>query len=468
MASYTLKINNVDRTKNVVNRSLKITDSSDSAPSTASFNLEIRDGLSIPSCDEEILITDQDSVVIFGGQILKITPKRVVMGAIIWVVSCVDWNRSLDRQLVVESYENMTDKEIFEDIVNNYCNGESFTTNNVVEAVTISQIVFNYVSPSQCFDKICELTGRTWYVDYLKDIHYIDPSTNNAPFDITDASANYKNLNISKDNSGLRNRVYVRGGSKLSDATTIGMKADGTQTVFNLPDKPHDFSMTVGGVAKTVGIKNIDAPADFDYLLNYAEKYVECGNDSAPVADTAMAFTYKYDIPILVALEDTASIIKYGMFEYAIFDNDITTTEQARDRASAELSAYAETIESGNFVTTTPGFMAGQTINIDVTDMDVDEDFIIKSVVANSMGGGNFEYTVNVASANILGIIKFLIGLIESNKNALNISSDEVVDELNTVATANITLTAGTPTLTAHSGTYKYDDGEQWDIGEWS
>lgn len=39
-------------------------------------------------------------------------------------------------------------------------------------------------------------------------------------------------------------------------------------------------------------------------------------------------------------------------------------------------------------------------------------------------------YEVFVASAKTLGIIKFLINLLESNKNLIELDEDEVVDEL--------------------------------------
>lgn len=284
---------------------------------------------------------------------------------------------------------------------------------------------------------------------------------------IGNGKGSYKNLSLSLDNSAIRNRVYVRGSTKLSDFTTFSMVADGEQTVFNLPDKPHEITMTVDSVSKTIGIKNVDDPADFDYLLNYQEKYVECGSASAPIEGLVVEFTYKYDIPILVAIEDSDSIEEYGQLEYAIFDTDITTTEQARARAEAELADYAHPTYSGSFKTMQTGFVAGQQMKIDIVELGINQAFLVKSVKANSLGNGTFEYTISITSSRQLGIIKFLVGILESNKNALNISSDEVVDELTTVTGESFTITFGTPVLTTHEGNYKYDSDADWDVSEW-
>ena len=275
----------------------------------------------------------------------------------------------------------------------------------------------------------------------------------------------YTNLRMGLDNSAIRNRVYVRGGTYLSDEVTIYQVADGEQTIFYLPEKPHNITVTEGATAKTVGIKNIDSFDDYDYLMSYQEKYVE--TDVAPSADTVLTFSYKYDIPVLVAVENNASIEKYGQFEYVIFDKNINTIQQARDRATAELEDYAESITSGSFQTLETGFRAGQYIMIDIPELNIDGKFVVKNVKATSMGGGKFNYTISVVSAELLGIIRFLVDLLESNKNALDISTDEVVDEITTVSADSFSLTDGTPTLTTHEGAYKYDSDAEWNVAEW-
>lgn len=462
MSSYTLTIDGTDRTTCVTNGTISIRDEIGSGASVCDFVMSLRDGGDVPEGDQEIIIT-QDGSRMFAGRILRAFPTKKGSYSE-WAVDCVDYTRDLDRNLVVEGYQDMTDREIIVDIVDNYCGGTGITYDSVVEGVTVSSMTFSYMPPSECFTRICKLTGREWYIDYNKDIHYQVKTTESAPFNITGTQA-YKNLSIKKDNSSIRNRVYVRGGTYLSDEVTIKQVADGEQTVFNLPEKPHELSILEGGTPKTVGIKHIDSYDDYDYLMSYQEKYVE--KDTAPAADTVLTFSFKYNIPVLVAVEDKDSIEKYGQLEYVIFDKDIDTIDQARERASAELTDYAETIVEGSFETETTGFKAGQSLTVTLSDLDIDESFIVKSVRAKSIGGGNFIYTIKVVSAEMMGIIGFLVRLLETDKNFLEISSDEVVDEIKTISSETFELSDGTPVVDLNSDPFKYDSNAEWDIAEW-
>jgi len=182
MASYILTIDGVDRTRAIENRSVVITDSSGSSASTLSFGISNRDGGDMPSCDDEVIIT-QDGERLFGGRILRINPSKIG-DYVVFAIDCVDYTRDLDRNLVREGYQDMTDKEIIEDIVDNYCGGTGITYDNVTEGISISNMTFNYVPPSECFTIICKLTGREWYIDYNKDVHYGLKFGEHAPFNI--------------------------------------------------------------------------------------------------------------------------------------------------------------------------------------------------------------------------------------------------------------------------------------------
>ena len=182
MDKYTLTINGVNRTRTFNNKAITIIDSSGSSASTLSFTMTNRDGITMPDCDDEVIIT-QDGVILFGGRILRINPEK--LGEFVtYGIECVDYTRDLDRNLVREAYQDMTDKEIIENIIDNYCGGTGITYDNVTEGVTISNMVFNYVTPSECFTTICKLTGREWYIDYEKDVHYGLKFGEHAPFNI--------------------------------------------------------------------------------------------------------------------------------------------------------------------------------------------------------------------------------------------------------------------------------------------
>ena len=433
-STYNVTIAGVDRTADILANTLTIEDVINDQTNTCSFTLVDLSESGIPETDDEVAITLNDGTKLFGGYIISQNLEK--RGTIQANITCVDYTRLLDRNLVHKSYESMTDAEIIADIVNTYCAGFGISTSYVVEGVTIDQISFNYIQPSQAIRKIAELSGRSWYIDYDKIIHYFPLVTNATPFNIDVNENRYSALMVSKDATQLKNRVYVRGGTKLSDYTTYSTKGDGVKKQFVLPDKPHDVSVTVNGSAKTLGIKNLNT-SGYDYYLNYQEKYIEQDAGATVLATTdTLAVTYKYDIPILVAVEDTQSIIDNGQKEFAIFDKSITTTESARDRATAELTDYANNLIEGSFRTWTNGFRSGQYINIVLPEYDVSANYMIQTVRSISRGNDLYEYEVKIASAKTLGIIKFLLQLLETNKNLVELDPNEVVDELLNVTDA--------------------------------
>lgn len=428
--AYTVSIAGTTRTTDVINGSIVIDDIANDQVNSCSFSLMNLSGTGIPATDDEVIITLADATILFGGTITSVKLSKQGTGAMVAQIRCADYTYLLDRNLVHQSYEGMTDAAIIADIIATCCLGLGITTTNVTTGATIDQIKFNYIQPSQALRRIAELTGRNWYIDYAKDIHYFPLTTNAAPFNITSSSNAYIGLNITKDATQLKNRIYVRGGTKLSDPTTYSVKGDGVARQFPLPDKPHNVSVTVNGVSKTLGIKNVDL-SGFDYYLNFQEKYIEQDSGLGILATTdTLAITYEYDIPILVAQEDTASIAANGVKEFAIFDKSITTTQAARDRAIAELTDYANDLVEGSFRTYTTGFKSGQYININLSEYDINDDYLIQRVRATSFGAGNFLYEVSIVSQKTIGIIRFLIGLLEANKNLIELDDDEVVDEL--------------------------------------
>ena len=428
--AYSLTIAGIDRTDDVVASSVVVEDVINDKANTCSFTLFDRGGDGTPATDDEVIITLADDTILFGGYITAVKMTKQGTGAVAIKINCVDYTYILDRNLAHITYEDQTDAAIIGALISRYCSSLGVTTTNVLTGVTVNSIKFNYIQISQAIRKICELTGRNWYIDYSKDVHYFPLTTNAAPFNIDTDANDYSNLQISKDTSQLKNRVYVRGGTKLSDPTTYSTKGDGVARQFPLPDKPHDVTLTVNGGAKTVGIKNIDT-SGYDWYLNFQEKYLEqdAGGSVLGTGDT-LVVSYTYDIPVLVAVEDTASIVANGVKEFAIFDKSIDTTQAARDRASAELTDYANDVIEGSFITHTAGFRSGQYININLSEYDINDNYMVQKVVARSFGAGNYYYQVYIASNKTLGIIKFLIELLEANKNLIELDDDEVVDEL--------------------------------------
>lgn len=345
----------VDRVANVLLDGISIDQVLTYAEDTCSFqtkNFQPEEG-------DEIIIESDTLGRLYGGIITRVELDATVGNTHIYNVEASDYSVMLDRKLVVETYRNMTADAIFRDIVMKYCDG--FTMKGVMNgAPEIEELIFDYIYPTECFKELCEYVGWQWQVDFYKDLMFFNAEELNqtAPIVIND-SAKFRNLKHTIDTQGLRNRVYVRGGTMLSDPFTHEIKADGVARIWTLPHKPHDISVFVGGVPKSVGIENVHKEEDYDFLMSFQEKYVRASSQTAtPAEGTTLSFTYKYDIDVITMVEDRESQQAIaavqggdGVYEYVIKDDSLVTLDAAETAGLNDLKMNANPKVKGSFDT---------------------------------------------------------------------------------------------------------------------
>ncbi len=316
-----------------------------------------------PGEGEEVIIEDDNLGRLFAGIIVTVELARVQPDKSnrLWSVDCDDYTALLDRRLVVEAYENMSASDIFLDIVAKYCPG--FTTNGVRSGAPVVESTgaeFEYKRPSDCFKWLCDYIGWHWQPDYYKDLHFFSAEELASPAPMTLVpGGKFRFGKHSIDTQGLRNRVYVRGGTMLSDQQVVEWKADGVARIWNLPWGPHEVSFKVGEVLKTVGVENLHDEADFDYMMSFTEKYIRCSAQTpTPVEGITMALTARQDIPVITMVEDytsQAAIAKVqggdGVYEHVIDDDSLTTIQAAEAAGMADLREHANPRVKGSFET---------------------------------------------------------------------------------------------------------------------
>ena len=322
---------------------------------TCSFNIHGEQ----PTEGEEVIVEDDSIGRLFAGIIVKV--ELVDKDLKLWAVECDDYTVLLDRRLVVESYENMSASDIFLDIVAKYCPG--FTTNGVRPGAPVIESTgaeFEYKRPSECFRWLCDYVGWHWQPDYYKDLHFFSAEelANPAPM-VLRPGGKFRFGKHSIDTQGLRNRVYVRGGTMLSDPQVIQWKADGVARIWTLPWGPHEVSLTVGEVPMTVGVENLHDEEDFDYMMSFSEKYIRCSAQTAtPIEGITMALTARQDIPVITMVEDYASqaaIAKVqggdGIYEHVISDDSLISIAAAEAAGMADLREHGNPRVTGSFET---------------------------------------------------------------------------------------------------------------------
>ncbi|MDD4775645.1 MAG: fibronectin type III domain-containing protein [Syntrophomonas sp.] len=376
-----------------------------------------------PNEGDEVIVTDDTEGILFGGIVVNV--KFINTDAQVWEIDCNDYTELIDRRLVTETYENQSASYIFSDIIAKYTTG-------LVDVVTagapnVEYIQFNYIRPSECFKRLCDYVGWQWYADDEKNIKYFEPNSLMVPgpLQLLDTTRDqWGAFQFNVDKMGLRNKVYVLGGTALSDPATFEYVADGKQTTFNLAHKPHNLSMMVNAVPVVVGIENIDEDdGTYGYMMNYQEKYVMNASGTAIIpAGTTVTFIYQYDIPVITYDENIPSQQAMaavqggdGIYEHMISDDKLTTLEAAYAVAQKDLREHSDPNVRGSFVTLEPGWEPGQIITVNLTDRGINNSYMVQSVRLRYQV--DWFYTVEFGG-RLLTIADFLQALVSKQQQA--------------------------------------------------
>ncbi|MTV50007.1 hypothetical protein GJ688_13600 [Heliobacillus mobilis] len=411
----------VNQTSNILLDRISIEQVLTSAVDICSFSIK-----SVKPSEGDEVIVEIDGVRVFGG-IVDIVKLSKTTGIHIWDVDCQDYTYQLDRKLVVETYENMTADQIVKDILLKY--GQGFTGDHIRPgAPTVQYIVFDYLRPSDCFKKLADYCGWDWYVDYYRDVWFFNATIDaSVEPSLVDSLFPLRNLKHTIDTQGLRNRVYVRGGTTLSDPFVYEIMADGKARVWTLPHKPHNVTMAISGIPKRVGIENVDDEAAVDFLLNFQEKYIRASSRTlTPANGATVTFTYCYDIDVITMVDDFDSQMAIaqvqggdGVYEHVIHENSLTTIEAAEAAGLADLRQFANPRVRGSFETEIPGWVPGQLVTIQLPDRGIVNTFLVQKVMLSPLTPDTWTFSVEYGG-RLIGIPDFLQALVSAQKTEGN------------------------------------------------
>lgn len=464
-----LYIAGVNRRKDLEMGSLSITQALTYQIDTCSFVLKGDK----PNEGEEVIVEDDTLGRVFGGIIVNVQLQRD-KGIKTWSVECDDYTSKLDSKLVVETYENVSADFIFRDIVAKYC--PDFTANGVrTGSPTVEKIIFDYKYPSECFRELCNYVGWHWQPDYYKDLQFFSAEdlATPSPMELRPGSM-FSNIKHSIDTQGLRNRVYVRGGTMLSDPFTYEIESDGVARIWTLPHKPHEMTFNLG----SVGVENLHDEENYDYLMNYQEKYVRASAQTpTPAKGVTLSFIYKYDIDVITMVEDIESQEKIavvqnsdGVYEHVIVDDSLVTIDAAEAAGMADLREHANPKVKGSFETefVLPQYTwgnlkemtwgdllehtwgdlkkvkrwePGQLVTMDLPDRGIQGTYLIQRVVIIPITTDKWRFRVEYGG-RLLGIADFLKALVSAqqkkrfndtallNKFSYGQETTKIIDEL--------------------------------------
>jgi hypothetical protein len=440
MASIAITINGTDRTKYVQSDSLQIDNILTRQVDRCKFSVQKVYGGSIlnytPSIGHEVIIT-RDGTKIFAGLITRITQKLNSQKILVYDLDMEDYTRLLDRKLVPDTYTDMTIDEIIASMIANYINvGDGITVNSNCP-ITIDYIAFNYLPISKCLTQLADFANYDWYIDYDKVIQFFAKDALPAPVVLSDTNGSYldNSLVIRRDNSQVRNVIYVRGGKYLGDTFTTEIEATGVDAIYPLGYKYQDLSVTLTGQPLSVGLDNLDLADDYDLLWNFQEKIIKFKDADIPSSGAVMRVGGRPYLPVRVKVRDEVSINSMataeggsGEYEFLIIDNTIESRQEARDRATAELNSYKQTLDEGSFRTYVDGFRAGQQLTINSTAHDINETFVVNRVTTKMWTADRFIYDIQLVTTKTFGIIEYLQQLLIDKTKEFKINENEIID----------------------------------------
>ena len=421
-------INGIERQSNINWRTFTISEVLTSQADSCSFTVKTTSGEWKPEEGQEISVFDGDTAI-FGGTITKISEE--IKGRMVEIkVACSDRSFEMDGKEVIETYSNLTVKQIIEQIVANFVPA-GFTTTNVVCPIVINRVVFNHETPSKCFQQLAELVNYNWYVDASRNIHFFDRFAKRTPFNLTDDNDTYifDSLKLERDISQIKNVVFVRGGEFRGGVRAEEYSADGRQDNFQLAFKYAEAPIVRrAGVVQTVGVDLLHDFTTHSVLWNFNLRYIRF--ETPPATGTIINISGIPLFPVKVRVEDVSSIARHGERHFLITDKTIETKEAGRERAVAELKAYKDRLKSGEFVTNRTGLHSGQLINVQSTIRGMNENFLISKVGLRMTGFNKGQWSIGLVSVKALGIIEFLQNLLLGGKRTIKLDRDEILEKI--------------------------------------
>lgn len=433
MRTYTIAGNPVTVQKNSLSYNDRLNERT-----TASFiviepTFEIDTGM-------EVFIQD-DADIIFGGTVdnFKSYGDKVKYVA----VTCVDFSQLIDTRIIADSFEDTLAGDIARAFITNKFVEEGITVGDIQDGLVISKAVFNYDNGNAAMNYLQEVTGFNWGINNIKELNFFERSTYTAPISLSDNSLNYKDLQVQKNRGQYRNKQYVRAGQDMSQEIVKEKptpKPDGVSKTFvtRLPiaKKPRIYIDDVEVLQSDIGVNGLDKNKKYYFTFN-SNTITQDDTETALLDIQKIEISYFGLYPLIVAAENPGEIEKRktieggsGIYENIIQEQNINTREAAFQLANGKLDKYGIIPKTVTWNTYEHGLKAGQLISIQNTKHNLNDNFLIESVVARNDNGLTL-YTVKALDGSTLGgWEKLFKSILEGNKK-LVIRENEVLVLLN-------------------------------------
>jgi hypothetical protein len=379
---------------------------------------------------QQIFIYDRSGNLAFSGYAQQ--PKEQKPGyqpSLLHTISCIDQHWLADKRVVAASFTNRTCGYIAKWLVDNILAQEGVSIGQIDDGPMpsptlypsttlypggnvgiIPECTFVYCSVSQAMDALVTAASSSgipyyWQIDENRRLWFVPYTSiiNSANVDGSTIEEKVSPVTVQRQNPTYRNTQYVLGGVAETLTQTETRKGDGVTQSWTMGyDLAHVPTITINGVAKTVGIKGVDSGKDF-YWNKGDPTITQDSSGTILVSTDTLQVVYIGQYPTVIIAQDAGQVAyeasidnSTGIVESVQQDSTITSAENGMSLASQLINRYAQQALQLQFTTRDIGFSQGQLITVNLPWHDLnDAQMLISDVSASDQYDGiNIYYTI--------------------------------------------------------------------------
>lgn len=366
----------------------------------------------VPEPGEEIIIY-RDATKMFGGVIESVEghfvdyPDQTTPH-----FSCrlADYGWVLDKRRLAGRFygTGLSLNAVVFDVWLDFLNAEDIPWNTSyvdTSALLTADIESNtYETISQFYTRLANLTGRQWWMDNDKYIHfaqYVPATAVAAPINVAYNLDTARNISVTFSRTQYRNRQWVRCGIDVINSFTDSFTATAGQDLFVTTYRMNAVvSITINGAAATFG--TVSGLYDFSFTQGsdglYRDQHAEFAGGEAIVV------VYQPPSSNVVSAQNNTQIAARAAIEGGSGIHEAIDEMQAIV-SQAEADAYAEGMvrrfgASGmplevRFETDTDGIEPGEKLNVNIPNLGIsNQNLIVSTVDANCLLNALWRYRI--------------------------------------------------------------------------
>jgi hypothetical protein len=382
---------------------------------------------------EQVAIYDGNTRLAFSGYIQE--PEESPPGfspTLEHQITCCDQHWLAEKRRVTVSFQNKTPGYMVWWIWYNILQYEGVTIGKIEDGpipspylypsptlypgggVAVANAIFNYAKVSDAYDALAKKASEAgvpfyWQIDELKQLWFVPYTSivNSTLIDgtqIDDGTRSGIRPRCKRANPFYRNTQYATGGvtqTVLQDETRIG---DGNTPVFTFSYEMSNIAptLTVNGIAKNVGVQNIDIGKDFYYQQGSRDIVQDSSGTKLTSGDTLRNRYYGQYESVFLDQDDSQIALRAqlegntGIVEDVIDDPSIADAATGLSVVGQQLTLYCKDALIFTFATLETGFDQGQLVTVTNRLFGFDKaQMLIEDVSASdSTDGFNIWYTV--------------------------------------------------------------------------